>query len=70
MSKNKEPDIPVITEKPPTVPKFSLEKLRENSRKLFGVSFAVFDGATYGLKGEYTKAEMLEIINKWRKKVI
>jgi hypothetical protein len=51
-------------------PTFTLAVLRENSRKLFNVSLAVFDGATYGVKGEYTKAEMAEIINKWRKKVI
>lgn len=49
-------------------PKFSVEKLRENCQKLFGISLSAFDGAASGLKDEYTVMEMKEIISKWLKK--
>lgn len=50
------------------VQKFTLDKLRENSDKLFGISASTFDGAAYGLKGEFTISEMKNIINNWTKK--
>ena len=40
---------------------FQVEKLRENSIKLFGVSTSTFDGA----KSEYTVNEVKSIINDW-----
>lgn len=54
--------------KPISAPKFSVEKLRENCQKLFGISRSTFDGAVSGLKGEYTVSEMKENISKWMKK--
>lgn len=51
-------------------PKYTIEKLRENYRKLFGVSQIVFDGASAGLTGEYTIPEMKKIIFDWMKKEV
>ena len=51
-----------------TAPKFAIEKLRENCLKLFGVTSSTFDGATYGLKGEYTVKEIATTIEKWGNK--
>lgn len=48
-------------------PKHSLEKLRKNCLVLFGVTVSTFDGATHGLSGEYTVAEIKAIIEKWGK---
>lgn len=45
--------------------KFPVAKLRENCRQLFGVSASTFDGATYGLKGQYTVEEMKAHIKEW-----
>lgn len=49
-------------------PKFSVERLGENCRQLFGVSSCTYAGATHGLTGEYTVEEMKAHIEKWRKK--
>ena len=49
-----------------TEPKYSIEKLRSNCLKLFGVTTSTFDGATHGLNGEYTVKEMKNVIDKWR----
>lgn len=65
MNKKKE-EIQEIKSAPVT--KFSVEKLRENCRKLFGISAIVFDGAALNSKGEYTVQEMKDIISKWLKK--
>lgn len=47
-------------------PKFAVEKLRENSIHLFGVSISTFDGAMYGHnEGEYTINEAKAILNEW-----
>ena len=51
-----------------TETKFPIEKLRANCLKLFGVTSSTFDGATYGLKGEYTVEEIKNTIEKWGKK--
>lgn len=51
-------------------PKFSLEKLRENCLKLFGVTQSTFDGASHGLSGEYTVSEMKKIIAAWQNKEV
>lgn len=45
--------------------KFPVAKLRANCRKLFGVSSSTFDGATYGMTGEYTVEEMRSHIKEW-----
>lgn len=47
--------------------KFPLEKLRKNCRELFGVSSCTFAGATCGMTGEYTVAEIKAQIEKWCK---
>lgn len=38
--------------------KIPLEKLRRSCVKLFGVTLSTFDGATAGLSGKFTIAEM------------
>lgn len=58
------------TEAEKTVVKFTVEKLRKDCSKLFGVSTSTYDGATYGLDGEYSVKEMKDIINKWLKKEV
>jgi len=50
--------------------KFSIEKLAAGCRTLFGVSSSTFAGATAGMKGDYTVAEMKEHIEKWLKKPV
>lgn len=46
--------------------KYTVEKLRENSTHLFGVSTSTFDGAMYGHNEEkYTINEVKDIIDKW-----
>ena len=50
-----------------TDPKYSIEKLRSNCLKLFGVTSSTFDGATHGLNGEFTVKEIKIVIEKWRK---
>lgn len=48
------------------VQKFKVEKLRENSMKLFGVTTSTFDGAFYGNeKKEMTIEEAGARIDKW-----
>ena len=51
-------------------PKFSLEKLGENCRALFGISSTHFAGATHGLTGEYTVEEMRKHIGEWDKREV
>ena len=48
-------------------PKFTIEKLRENSLKLFGVTQSTFDGVTYG---EFTVSEIKKIISNWQNKEV
>lgn len=55
-------------EKAEATPKFTVEKLRKNCYTLFGVTQSTFDGATYGLGGEFTVEEMKSAIEKWQKK--
>lgn len=69
MTKKKEeskPEVQNMTEK--SEPVFSVERLKENCAKLFGVSQSTFDGAAYGLSGEYTVKEMNSLIEKWKTK--
>ncbi len=51
-------------------PSFPVDRLREKSYQLFGVTKSTFDGATYGLDGEYTVDEMRKIIADWQKKEV
>ncbi len=51
-----------------TEQKFTLEKLKQNCRKLFGVSESTFFGATYNMTGKYTISEMKTHIEAWKKK--
>lgn len=48
--------------------KYKIKILRENCLKLFGVTKSTFDGATYGLTGEYSVSKIKSIIEKWFKK--
>lgn len=71
MTKKKEeskPEVQNMTEK--SEPVFPVERLRENCAKLFGVSQSIFDGAAYGLSGEYTVKEMKSLIEKWKTKEV
>ncbi len=52
------------------VRKFTVAKLRENCRELFGITTSTFDGATYGLTGKYTVDEMKARIKAWEKKEV
>lgn len=45
--------------------KIPLEKLRRSCVKLFGVTLSTFDGATAGLSGKFTVAEMQACIGRW-----
>ena len=54
----------------PAERKISLKKLREACVTLFNISSSTFDGAAYGLEGEYTVEEMRQIINDWLKKEV
>lgn len=48
------------------VEKFSIEKLRQNSIALFGVTQSTFDGAMYGYKEkEFSIKEAKRIIDEW-----
>ncbi len=48
-----------------TAQKFTVERLRVNCRKLFGVSDSTFAGATNGMSGLYTIEEMKSHIEAW-----
>ncbi len=45
--------------------KIPIEKLRRSCVKLFGVTPSTFDGATVGIAGKFTVAEMQAHIEKW-----
>ena len=57
-------------EKAKQAAKFPVEKLAANCRQLFGVSSCTFAGATYGMTGEYTVAEMKAHIKAWCSKEV
>lgn len=50
--------------------KITVAKLREACVTLFDISPSTFDGAAYGLEGEYTVEEMRGIINDWLNKEV
>lgn len=51
-------------------PRFTLARLRQDCLKLFGVTSSTFDGATRGLTGDFTVAELRTHIDGWKKKKI
>lgn len=55
------------TKAAPVDRKIPIEKLRRSCLKLFGVTPSTFDGATVGLTGKFTVAEMQTHIDKWLK---
>lgn len=63
----KEPEIGTEKETPQ---KFPLEKLAAGCRTLFGVTSSTFAGATAGMSGDYSIADMKEHITKWLKKEV
>ena len=65
-TKTAAPESDVTAEKTEALPKFTVERLRRDCLRLFGVTFSTFDGATYGLTDTYTVEEMRSIINKWQ----
>ncbi|MCD7891605.1 MAG: hypothetical protein LUG26_07670 [Ruminococcus sp.] len=46
-------------------PKFTVERLAVDCRRLFDVSSCTYAGATHGMTGEYTVEEMKAHIKKW-----
>lgn len=48
--------------------KFTVERLRKDCFSLFGVTTSTYDGATYGVAGEFSVADMRAIIDKWKNK--
>lgn len=69
MTKKKEETVQAAQETlQSSAPVFSIEKLRNNCMKLFGISVSTFDGVSHGLNGEYTIAEMKKIIAAWQNK--
>ena len=48
--------------------KFTIPQLQRYAFELFGVPTSTFVGATTGLDGVYTVAEVKNIINDWKKK--
>lgn len=63
----KEPENGAAKEAPQ---KFPLEKLAAGCMTLFGVTQSTFAGATAGMSGDYSVAEMKEHITKWLKKEV
>lgn len=60
---------PVAVDTDAADPKYKLDKLREHSEEILGVSMSTFDGATFGLQdGEYTIPEIKHIIAEWQRK--
>lgn len=51
---------------PSSKPKFTLERLRQDCLKIFGVTTSTFDGATCGKSGKFTLDEMKKIIEDWQ----
>jgi len=49
-------------------PKYTLDQLRKHTLELFGVETYIFDGATYGMAGEYSVEEIKNTIERWGKK--
>ena len=50
--------------------KFPLERIRRDCERVIGVSKGTFDGATSGLKGEFTIDEIRGITETWLRKPV
>lgn len=61
-------DVSTSAKSSTTAPIFTLERLRRDCYKLFGITPSTFDAATYGLTGSYTvdglKKEIQEFQNR------
>ncbi len=68
MAKNGNPAVGTAAPAKAEASKFTIDKLRENCRQLFGVSTSTFAGATHGLTGTFTVEEMKAHIDEWGKK--
>lgn len=66
--KNGSAETAKATVKTPAAKKYTVEKLRANCLKLFGVTSSTFAGATFGMTGTYTVEEMKAHIEAWKKK--
>ena len=53
-----------------TVSKFPKERLRDNSKKIFGYESFIFDAAMMGKDGPFTKDEVKNRIEIWLKKEV
>lgn len=67
-TKNKSAESSAVSAQSETEQKYTVEKLRENCRRLFGVSTSTFAGATNGMTGKYTVEEMRSHIKAWGEK--
>lgn len=67
-TKNKSATNSAVSVQSETEQKYTVDKLRENCRRLFGVSTSTFAGATYGMTGKYSVKEMRSHIDAWGKK--
>lgn len=47
-------------------PQFTLDRLRKDCLRLFGITVSTFDGATLGLTGRYSVEEMRSRIERWK----
>ena len=61
---------PAVPQPATNQPVFSLERLRRDCFKVFGVTSSTFDGAAHGLDGDFTVDEIRKIINDWQSKPI
>lgn len=69
-AKSKEAGTEAAAPEKAQAPKFTVERLAANCRQLFGVSSCTYAGATHGMTGEYTVAEMKKHIEEWQKKEV
>lgn len=72
-SKEFKPEAVEKAVKPEPKPKgvtFTVADLRDYAREVFGVSQSTYDGATFGLEGEFTVDEMKQRIEDWLKEAM
>lgn len=51
-------------------PKFTIENLRSHCLDVFGVTLSTFNGAVYGLEGNFTVEEMRKHIEAWKSQTV
>ena len=59
-------DSPPAPKQPANAPVFSLERLRRDCFKVFGITQSTFDAATYGLTGDFTVDALREKIQAFQ----